>query len=103
MRLGMPYEFATSILPESLGRFAEVYPQVTLEVACHLSAELRARYREGEFDMVIVAYAPEHDGSGGAMAGRNPWSGLAAPAKMQSFAIHYHWQSLPRVASTGRE
>jgi DNA-binding transcriptional LysR family regulator len=62
VRWGMPYEFASSILPEILGRFAEVYPDVALEVACHLSRELRARYQAGEFDMVFVAHAAEEGG-----------------------------------------
>jgi DNA-binding transcriptional LysR family regulator len=99
----MPYEFDTSILPKILGRFAEVYPQVTLEVACHLSAQLRTRYWEGEFDMVISSPTPPSMMAAAAVASRNPWSGLAAPNMMQSFAIRYHWWSLQRVASTGRE
>ena len=32
IRLGIPSEFATTLLPKIIGRFAQSYPQVTLEV-----------------------------------------------------------------------
>ena len=68
VRLGMPYEFASSILPEILGRFAEVYPDVALEVSCQLSRDLRARFQSGELDLAFVARSAEE-----ATADRPEW------------------------------
>ena len=40
VRLGIPSEFATILLPKIVGRFAKAYPNVTLEVNCELSKNL---------------------------------------------------------------
>ena len=40
LRLGIPSEFATVLLPKIVSRFAKAYPNVTLEVNCELSKNL---------------------------------------------------------------
>jgi DNA-binding transcriptional LysR family regulator len=54
LRLGTPSEFATTLLPRVVGRFARAYPHVALEVECDLSKNLLAPDRRGEFDLVLA-------------------------------------------------
>lgn len=55
VRIGLPNEFAVSLLPEILGKFALSHPHVNLEVKCDLSVNLLARLdKHHEFDLVIA-------------------------------------------------
>ncbi|MEZ5581936.1 MAG: LysR family transcriptional regulator [Candidatus Competibacteraceae bacterium] len=55
VRIGLPNEFAVSLLPEILGKFTQTHPQVSLEVKCDLSVNLLARLKQQhEFDLVIA-------------------------------------------------
>lgn len=62
VRLGIPSEFATALLPRILGQFASSYPQITLEVTSALSRELRLQASRGSFDVILTVaeQAPEH-------------------------------------------
>ncbi|MEO0443176.1 MAG: LysR family transcriptional regulator [Pseudomonadota bacterium] len=53
IRLGIPSEFATSILPKMLGEFSRNNPQVSLEVSCDLSQNLRKRFDQDDFDVIF--------------------------------------------------
>lgn len=61
VRLGIPSEFATALLPRILGQFASSYPQITLEVTSALSRELRLGASRGQFDIILTVaeQAPE--------------------------------------------
>jgi DNA-binding transcriptional LysR family regulator len=63
VRIGLPNEFAVSLLPEILGKFAQSHPHVSLEVKCDLSVNLLVRLEKNhEFDLVIAirqSLAPE--------------------------------------------
>ncbi|MEE4379127.1 MAG: LysR substrate-binding domain-containing protein [Candidatus Competibacteraceae bacterium] len=55
VRIGLPNEFAVSLLPEILGKFTQAHPQVNLEVKCDLSVNLLTRLeKQHEFDLVIA-------------------------------------------------
>jgi len=56
VRLGIPNEFASSFLPEILGKFAQRHPDLAIEVTCALSTRLRESYREGELDLVFALH-----------------------------------------------
>ncbi|RUO80805.1 LysR family transcriptional regulator [Idiomarina tyrosinivorans] len=58
-RLGIPSEFANSVLPKLLGQFAGVHPQISLEVTSALSRSLLADL-EKYYD-VIIALRERHD------------------------------------------
>lgn len=58
VRLGTPEDFATRHLPDVLARFAQAYPAVALEVTCDLTLNLLQRFRDGEFDLVLVKQEP---------------------------------------------
>ncbi len=52
VRLGMTSEFASKLLPQVLGQFAQGYPNVALEVSSGLSRELVAN--ADDFDVIIA-------------------------------------------------
>ncbi len=58
VRLGTPEDFSTRHLPDVLARFAQAYPSVALEVTCDLTLNLMARFRAGDFDLVLVKREP---------------------------------------------
>ena len=64
VRLGTPEDFATTHLPQVLARFAQAYPAVQLEVTCDLTLNLMARFRQGDFDLVLVKREPERSDCG---------------------------------------
>ena len=51
--LGLPSEFATSLLPAILGRFSNSYPNVALEVVCDLSRNLLSATQKKRFDLTL--------------------------------------------------
>ncbi|WP_102798894.1 LysR family transcriptional regulator [Bowmanella denitrificans] len=54
LRLGLPSEFATSLLPAIIGDFNKAYPDVTLEVTCDLSKSLLDKERRRQFDLILA-------------------------------------------------
>ena len=51
IRLGIPSEFATVLLPKIVSRFAKAYPNVTLEVNCELSKHLLSKEGKASHDL----------------------------------------------------
>lgn len=64
VRLGTPEDFATTHLPHVLARFAQAHPGVHLEVTCDLTLNLMARFRKGDFDLVLIKREPERSDLG---------------------------------------
>jgi len=58
VRLGTPEDFATTHLSGVLARFAECYPGVALEVTTDLTLNLIDRFKNGEFDLVLIKREP---------------------------------------------
>jgi len=56
VRLGIPNEFAISVLPTILARFSQTHPEVTLEVICDLSRNLLQALGEQRFDLVLAIH-----------------------------------------------
>lgn len=54
LRLGIPSEFTTGLLPKVLGSFSRSNPQVTLEVHCDLSRNLKRAFADGQYDVVFT-------------------------------------------------
>ncbi|WP_461517100.1 LysR substrate-binding domain-containing protein [Porticoccus sp.] len=65
IHFGIPSEFATTLLPKIVGRFAQAYPNVTLEVTCALSKQLLSEVERRRYDLILAL----HDDP--AMAGHN--------------------------------
>ena len=53
IRLGIPSEFATILLPRVLGRFTQSYPAVGLEIKCGLSSVL-LREEPERYDLILA-------------------------------------------------
>lgn len=56
VRFGIPSEFATTLLPKIVGRFAKAYPNVTLEVTCDLSKSLLSEKHANQFDLILALH-----------------------------------------------
>jgi DNA-binding transcriptional LysR family regulator len=54
IRLGIPSEFATVLLPKIVSRFAKAYPNVTLEVNCELSKNLLTKAGKASHDLILA-------------------------------------------------
>ena len=54
IRLGIPSEFATILLPKILGRFAKAYPSITIEVNCELSRQLLTQSGRSKYDVILA-------------------------------------------------
>ncbi|MFH7586267.1 LysR substrate-binding domain-containing protein [Oceanimonas smirnovii] len=54
VRLGIPNDFEVSFLATTLGRFAQSYPGVTLDVSSDISATLLSDYKKGAYDLVMA-------------------------------------------------
>lgn len=54
IRIGVPDDIATAGMIETFAVFSKQHPQVRLDVATGLSRELARRYRNGEFDIVVI-------------------------------------------------
>lgn len=54
VRLGIPTDFEVSFLATTLGRFAQAYPGVTLDVSSDISANLLSDYQKGAYDLVMA-------------------------------------------------
>ena len=54
MRLGIPSEFASILLPSIIGEFSTQYPDVSLEVTSGLSCDLLSDQKREAFDVVLA-------------------------------------------------
>jgi len=53
IHLGIPNEFASTLLPKIIGRFAKIYPGVRLEVTSDLSNKLVPKFLDKQFDLLL--------------------------------------------------
>ncbi len=56
IRLGLPSEFALTLLPKIVSRFCQTYPNVTLEVTSDLSRNLTTDFQKKRFDLVLALH-----------------------------------------------
>ena len=54
IRLGIPSEFATMLLPKIVSRFASAYPNITLEVNCELSKNLLSKAGKQSHELILA-------------------------------------------------
>lgn len=59
VRLGVPDDYAASLLPPLLSRFAAAHPLVTVELVCEPSSALVKAIDEGRLDLAIVTRRPD--------------------------------------------
>ncbi|WP_101757230.1 LysR substrate-binding domain-containing protein [Oceanicoccus sp. KOV_DT_Chl] len=56
IRFGIPSEFAVTLLPKIVSRFAKAYPDVSLEVTCDLSRNLLSEEQRHDYDLVLALH-----------------------------------------------
>lgn len=54
VRFGLPEDFASVFLSEVLADFARIHPRILLNIECDLTLNLYERFRQKEFDLVLV-------------------------------------------------
>ena len=64
VRLGIPSEFATTLLPSIIGEFGKLYPDVSLEVTSALSKSLLEDEHLSGFDLVMALVDPDTEVDG---------------------------------------
>ena len=64
LRLGIPSEFATTLLPSIIGEFGKLYPNVSLEVTSALSKSLLADDELSGFVLVMALVDPDTEVQG---------------------------------------
>ncbi|GAC13206.1 LysR family transcriptional regulator [Aliiglaciecola lipolytica] len=64
LRLGIPSEFATTLLPSIVGEFSKQYPDVALEVTSALSRSLLDDKKRRDFDLVLALVHPDQQTQG---------------------------------------
>jgi DNA-binding transcriptional LysR family regulator len=69
--LGTPDDYALRFLPNVLKRFAEVYPNVEVEVVCAPSDELVPKLRAGTLDLALISDGHQPGG----LKAQELWSG----------------------------
>lgn len=64
LRLGIPNEFASTLLPGLIGEFSKRYPDVSLEVTSALSRDLLHPSKRDGFDLILALVNPEEEAAG---------------------------------------
>ncbi|WP_371195124.1 LysR family transcriptional regulator [Glaciecola sp. SC05] len=54
LRLGIPSEFASTLLPSIIGEFSQRYPDVSLDVTSSLSRQLLDKSLRKDFDLILA-------------------------------------------------
>ncbi len=67
IHFGIPSEFATTLLPKIIGRFAQNYPDVQLEVTCDISKNLLSKDNRNRFDLVLSLHDDPNEIAGNAI------------------------------------
>ncbi|MFT2092473.1 LysR family transcriptional regulator [Paraglaciecola sp. 2405UD69-4] len=65
IKLGIPSEFSTTLMPKIIRRFTHTYPEVSLEVHCALSKDLVCEPLKNQFDLILSLQEqadPEQEG-----------------------------------------
>lgn len=59
LRLGIPSEFASILLPSIVGEFSQRYPDVSLDVTSALSKNLLSNASANQFDLILALLDPD--------------------------------------------
>lgn len=61
VRFGLPENFATVFLADVLVEFTRIHPRIHLHIECDLTMNLYERFKNGEFDLVLVKMSTPED------------------------------------------
>lgn len=81
VRVGLPNDFAVTLLPRILGEFTAEFPEVSLEVGCALSHSLLGELGADRWDMVVAMTGGQaHPAAARIWRERLVWCGLDSAA-----------------------
>ncbi len=63
LRLGIPSEFASALLPSIVGEFSQRYPDVSLDVTSALTKHLLSSNQANQFDLILALLHPQSNPS----------------------------------------
>ena len=92
IKLGIPSEFSTTLMPKIIRRFTQTYPEISLEVHCALSKDLLSEPLRSQFDLILsLQDTPEPTQDGYIITDQLVWVGSqrfvnSIPAKLPIIA-----------------
>ncbi|MBU2979239.1 LysR family transcriptional regulator [Alteromonas sp. C1M14] len=76
IKLGIPSEFSTTLMPKIIRRFTQSYPEISMEVHCALSKDLLCEPLKNQFDLILsLQEEPEPDQDGYIVTDELVWVG----------------------------
>lgn len=61
LKFGLPEDFANVFLSDVLADFSRIHPRILLNIECDLTVNLFNRFKNGEFDLVLVKMSRPED------------------------------------------
>ena len=85
VRFGLPENFASIYLSEVLAKFTQLHPRILLNIECDLTLNLYQRFKDKEFDIVLVKMNRPEDFPNGLEVWSEPlrWVGDESLVKKQ--------------------
>ncbi len=80
VRFGLPEDFASVYLSEVLAEFTRSHPRIQLSIECDLTLNLYSRFRNREFDIVLVKMNRPEDFPNGTDVFREPLAWVGDPS-----------------------
>lgn len=80
VRFGLPEDFASVYLSEVLAEFTRSHPRILLSIECDLTLNLYARFRNRDFDIVLVKMNQPEDFPNGTDVFREPLAWVGDPS-----------------------
>lgn len=92
IKLGIPSEYSTSLMPKIIRRFTQAYPEISMEVHCALSKDLLCAPLKNQFDLILsLQETPDPSQDGYIVSDQLVWVGSqqfvnGLPAKLPLIA-----------------
>jgi DNA-binding transcriptional LysR family regulator len=80
VRFGIPEDFASVFLSDVLADFTRIHPRILLNIECDLTLNLYDRFKQKEFDLVLVKMNRPEDFPNGQEVWSEPleWAGISS-------------------------
>lgn len=85
LRFGLPEDFASMILSDVLVEFSRLHPRVVLNVECDLTLTLIERFKQGEFDLILIKTNSIHEIGDGVEVWSEPVDWIGKKELLPSF------------------
>lgn len=95
IKFGLPEDFASVLLTDVLLNFSQRHPRVQLNIECDLTLNLFDRFKNKEFDLVLVKMSRPEDFPNGIDVWTEPLEWVGSPA----FSHYSQEQTMPLIVS----